>query len=172
MWYLTQLARQGKRIVSGAGARLVPSSSSFGKLANLMGDRLLVYSGGFLSSSRTACVLLVILCCMSSVHPSDLALCSLTSHWARPVGADRRLEGRAERSQYLFLVASLRGAPSLVMPFSLSRDSLLISTLPFPGFRIHFPSLHLGLKEVRAPLTSCGITPTSLWFPHASSTPW
>lgn len=57
LWYLMQLAGQGKRIILWAGARLVPSSSSFRKLANLMGDRLLVYSGGFLSSSRTACVL-------------------------------------------------------------------------------------------------------------------
>lgn len=84
------------------------------------------------------------------------------------MGADRRLEVGGERSQYLIPVASLREGPSLVMPCSLSRVSLLISTFPLPGFSIHFPPLQLGLREVTAPLTRGRITPTSHGFrmPH------
>lgn len=36
LWYLMQLDQQGRRITTGAGARLVPSSSSFRKLASLL----------------------------------------------------------------------------------------------------------------------------------------
>ena len=36
LWYLMQLDQQGRRITTGAGATLVPSSSSFRKLASLL----------------------------------------------------------------------------------------------------------------------------------------
>lgn len=150
-------------------ARLVPRSSSFRKPANLMWPRLLVYSGGFLSSNRTACPwLLVTLCCTSSVQPSDPALYSLTYRGVWPMQVARRLEGGEGKSPYLLQVASLRGGPRLVMPFGFSGDNLVISTLVLPGLRAHFAPLHLGLREVTAPPISCGIArhPCGSPMPH------
>lgn len=66
LWYLMQLDQQGRRLTTGAGGRLVPSSSSFRKLASL------VFGGRFLSSASTACVLLVILGSASSFTPRIL----------------------------------------------------------------------------------------------------
>lgn len=66
LWYLMQLDQQGRRLTTGAGGRLIPSSSSFRKLASL------IFGRRFLSSIRTACVLLVILGSISSFTPRIL----------------------------------------------------------------------------------------------------
>lgn len=75
---------QDKRIAPGASARMVPSSSSFMKPANLMGGWVLVYIGRFLpvtglpASSAIGHPVLHIFC--------STLLSILTSHWVWPMG--------------------------------------------------------------------------------------
>lgn len=119
LWYLMQLDQQGRRITTGAGATIVPSSSSFRKLASL----LFLVEGFFPVSGLPVSY-------WSRWVPylhSLLGSCSfsLTSRWVQPMGANRRLEVGGEkvtvfnpcglperRTQASYALQSLSGQPS------------------------------------------------------------